>query len=143
MNLPDYGLDKIVWQPGWAKTPKTSRQAQIRDLASKPEWVVDGVSDILLDAADVIVFLDVSRRTSFARCIKRNWRFMFRGRPELPPNCPELLIIPYLAKLIWQFPMRVRPQILAKMQKRQSGSYIVRNDKELQVVLRDLGIERA
>jgi hypothetical protein len=43
--------------------------------------------------------------------MKRNWRFLFRSRPELPDNCPELLILPRLLELIWKFPSLVGARI--------------------------------
>ena len=64
-------------------------------------------------AADLVVFLDVPRRVSLVRCARRNAPYLFRSRPDLPERCPEVLIIPKLLKIIWQFPTHVRPQLLA------------------------------
>ncbi len=140
-GLPVIGLDRIIWQPGWKKTSKEVRMAQERAISAKGFWIVDGVSNIFQDAADVVIFLDVSRSKSFVRCMKRNWKFMFQSRPELPPNCPEFLILPYLLKLIWKFPNQVRPNILAKMQARDSGQFIVQNEHDLKVLVKYLGID--
>ena len=112
LDLPVFGLDAIVWQPGWRKTPDPIKHARIRDLVSDDAWVIDGVSSIALDAADTIIFLDVPRRTCYRRVAQRNVRFLFRSRPGLPEHCPEILIMHRLAKIIWQFPRTVRPAIL-------------------------------
>jgi dephospho-CoA kinase len=115
LDLPYHSLDRVVWQPGWKKTPKEERERQVQELTSQEQWVIDGVSFAAQDAADTVIFLDVPRRTCFWRVIKRNWRFAFRSRPELPPGCPEILIVPTLCRIIWNFPLTVRPGILERM----------------------------
>lgn len=110
--LPCYSLDGIVWQANWKKTPQAEKDQQIQNLVLKDSWVIDGVSSHVQSVADVVVFLDVPRRVSFWRVGKRNWRFLFRSRPGLPPECPEVLIIPTLIKIIWHFPKTIRTRIL-------------------------------
>ncbi|MES2440666.1 MAG: hypothetical protein V4584_16490 [Verrucomicrobiota bacterium] len=116
-GIPCYGLDQVVWRPGWTKAPLDERDRQMRELTEKDCWVIDGVSSAALAAADTVVFLDVPRRISFWRVTKRNWRYLFHSRPGLPPNCPEILIIPTLCRIIWNFPARIRPGILDQMEK--------------------------
>jgi hypothetical protein len=57
---------------------------------------------VVRESADLIVFLDYPRWVSFWRCAKRNWRYLFRSRPGLPENCPEIRIVPTLIRIIWQ-----------------------------------------
>jgi len=128
LNLPVFGLDKIVWQAGWVKAPKEIRA------------VIEGVSQSVRDAADIVIFLDVSRRTSFIRCAKRNWKFLFKSRPELPENCPEILIIPYLIKIIWKFKTNVRPKILADIAKQPSGKFIMNHADDLEHVYKYISV---
>ncbi len=137
-GLEWYGLDKIVWKENWQKAPADERDKQIAQLLARPHWVIDGVSDEILKAADEVVFLDVPRRISFYRVAKRNWRYLFTSRPDLPANCPEVLIIPKLVRIIWRFPRRVRPKILAEKQNKGAGFVHIRNNKELQVYLQSL-----
>ena len=112
VELPFHGLDCIVWQPGWKKRTPDERSALISKLIEQDSWVIDGVSLEVQSHADVIIFLDVSRRISFFRVMKRNWRYLFRSRPDLPERCPEILIAPTLCRIIWNFPDNIRPQIL-------------------------------
>jgi len=137
-GLDWYGLDTIVWKEGWQKAPADERDKQIAQLIAKPHWVIDGVSDEILKAADEVVFLDVPRRVSFYRVAKRNWRYLFTSRPDLPANCPEVLIIPKLVKIILRFPGRVRPKILAEKQNKDARFVHIRNNKELQAYLQSL-----
>ena len=112
----------IVWQPGWQKTPPDERERLEGELIEQPAWVIGGVSPRVRKAADVVIYLDVSRPTAYYRCAKRNWRYLFRSRPELPEHCPEILILPTLCKMIWRFPTRVAPQILADCRALEEGS---------------------
>lgn len=111
-------LDRIVWKECWQKTPEEEKRREISWLVSRDAWVIDGVSDEILQAADLVVFLDFPRRVCFYRALKRNSRYLFSSRPELSPNCPEILIIPKLIKIIWRFQQRIKPRILAEKTRR-------------------------
>jgi adenylate kinase family enzyme len=138
LDLPVFGLDEIVWQPGWRKSSDDWRTEKIAELVSRQAWVIEGVSITVMKAADFVIFLDVDRRTSFVRCARRNWRYLFRSRPGLPENCPEILIIPKLIKIIWNFPARVRPGILAALAERTDTSWSVRKPTDLEVAFQAL-----
>lgn len=114
LSIPYHTLDRVVWKKGWQKTPQEEKNRLIRELLDQETWVIDGVSLTVQAEADTVVFLDVPRRVSFWRVTKRNWRYLFHSRPELPPRCPEALIIPKLCKIIWRFPTKVRPAILSQ-----------------------------
>jgi adenylate kinase family enzyme len=140
LDLPMFGLDEIVWKPGWTKSAAQERGLKELALCSRPEWLIEGVSRNVREAADVIVFLDYPRRVSFWRCAKRNWRYLFKSRPGLPRNCPELLIIPALARMIWNFPSLIRPVLLAELEgwKGQKTIVHIRSDRERNAFLERL-----
>lgn len=133
--LPYWGLDAIVWGPGWVKSPTAIRDTRVREIAMTPSWVVDGVSTTLLDAADTVVFLDYSRPICYWRALKRNLPHLFNSRPGLPPRCPELLVLPTLAKLIWRFPRHVRPQILERQRSLAEDFVHIRSAADAQRLL--------
>ena len=112
MGIPFYSLDRVIWQTGWKKTPEDEKLGLLYELIAQEEWVIDGVSAVVQSAADVVIFLDVPRRICFLRAMKRSVRYLFRSRPEMPPGCPEILILPTLLRIIWNFPMRARVRIL-------------------------------
>ena len=122
--LPLYGLDQIVWQVGWGKTPKEEVQEKISAICLEPDWIIEGVSPLAREHADLIVFLDISPYWCLVRSFKRNLPYWFRSRPGLPPKCPEILIIPYLFKIIWQFNREVKPSILSASS--EHGAVLVR-----------------
>lgn len=121
LDIPFYSLDSIVWQSGWKKTPSEERTKMIESLVSSNTWIIDGVSVQVQERADMVIFIDLPRRVSFIHVCRRNWRYLFRSRPELPPNCPEILIIPKLFKIIWVFPSRTRLKILEIMSEKKSS----------------------
>ncbi len=119
-----FNLDTIVWKPGWVMTPPTERSIQIRNLLESNRWIIEGVSKDILKVADTIIFLDCSRRTSYWRVLKRNWKYLFKSRAELPENCPEILIIKKLIQIIWNFQSIVRPGILDYIEDNKDGKNI-------------------
>ena len=140
LDLPVYGLDQVVWQPGWRKTPADLRDELEGQWISQPAWVIEGVSAAVRQAADVIIFLDAPRRIAYWRCLKRNLPYAFRSRPGLPPQCPELRIAPRLAKLIWRFPRRIQPDIMQATQNSGGVFYHVRTSQDLAHALGKMGL---
>lgn len=140
MDIPVFGLDKIVWQSGWKKSSKESVRAKEAELIAKRIWIIEGVSYQVLDAADIVVFLDVPRRVSYLRSIKRTYKYLFKTRPELPENCPEILIIRRQIGIIWRFSKRVKPKILAKLDSKKTPAYIIRTKKDMDALRIDLGL---
>ena len=136
LNLPVSSLDGVVWKAGWQKAPTQERQQKIAKLLKQKNWIIEGVDWEVLRAADTIIFLDIPRYVCYWRVLKRNWRYLFRSRPELPPNCPEMLIIRKLISIIWNFPTKVRPMILEAFVKSKNKRIIhISNNYELQTVV--------
>lgn len=124
LQLPVSSLDQVVWLPGWRKPSLAQRQQKLHQLLSKPDWVIDGVSIEVQTAADLVIFLDLPRSVCLRRVLFRNWRYLFTSRPELPANCPEILIWPKLVKIIWNFPRLVRPRTLAAAATKKANQFI-------------------
>ncbi len=133
LNRPVHSLDSIVWQSGWVRRPREEKEKKISELTSQDSWIIDGVSFSVQEKADVVVFIDVPRYISFWRVFKRNWRYLFRSRPDLPLNCPEWRIIPMLCKIIWNFPKNVRPAILKRMNMKVNNQrcYHIRSNRDI------------
>jgi hypothetical protein len=93
------------------------------------------VSRQVREAADIVIFLDVDRRTCLMRCAGRNWPYLFRSRPGLPEDCPEILIVPRLVSIIRNFPRLVRPGILEELDRRPGASFHVRTTQDRNAVI--------
>jgi len=80
-------LDSIFHQPNWTPLPREEFRARVRDVVAADAWVVDGnygsnVQDLVWDAADTVVWLDLARRTILPRLVRRTFRRMW-NREEL------------------------------------------------------------
>jgi len=128
LETPVFSLDSIVWKQGWQQTDGNERADKERVLASSNKWIIEGVSAIIREEADLIIFLDYARLSCLTRAFKRNLKYLFKSRPELPKNCPEILIIPTLVKIIWNFDIVAKPHILNTMRLKQN--IIIKNDMQ-------------
>jgi adenylate kinase family enzyme len=132
LEIESFGLDKIFWQSGWKLTNSIEKSKEISTITNKNCWIIEGVSKEVLSVADTLIFLDLPRHMAYWRVLKRNWRYLFKSRPGLPENCPEILIIKRLIKIIWNFPYEVRPVILEYIIKNQKlKTFHIRSTKEL------------
>lgn len=142
LDLELHGLDDIVWQPGWQPTPREERNRRISELTSRPSWVIDGVSGLVRDAADTVIFLDVPRRVALRRCVRRNVPYLWRSRPGLPERCPEALVVPTVVKIIMRFEHDVRPVILSDAEANPGRRFIhVQTPSELDELLVSIGAQ--
>jgi len=129
LNVSVFGLDKVVWKENWVVTPKDERAFLEKELTSKHEWVIEGVSSVARQSADYIVFLDIPRSTCLKRGILRSFKQLFSTRQELPNNCLEFKIVHKLIKLIWQFNKLARPSIISDIKNKYSIT--ISNNNEL------------
>jgi adenylate kinase family enzyme len=137
LGLPVFHLDSVVWQPGWRKTPRVEQRELEARLVTGERWIIDGVSDQIRGAADLVVFLDQPRRICLYRSFKRNIPYLFRSRPELPERCPEILIAHRLIMIVLRFPGRLRARLLAEAD--TSNRYrVVRSAADRERLLREL-----
>jgi adenylate kinase family enzyme len=87
LGVPFVEMDALVHGPGWVETPTEELRAQVEPIVASDGWVIDGpyrgkLGDLVLDAADVIVWLDLPIRIWMPRLIRRTGR-RIRGREEL------------------------------------------------------------
>jgi adenylate kinase family enzyme len=87
LGVPFVEVDSLVHGPGWTETPDAELQTELERLVADDGWVLDGVyqhkvGDLVLDAADTIVWIDLPLRVWLPRLVRRTWRRM-RSREEL------------------------------------------------------------
>lgn len=130
-------LDKIVWKPGWILVNKEEKELELTKITKMQTWIVDGVSETIIEAADTIIFLDYPRYVCYWRTFRRNCKYIFKSRPELPERCPEILVIGKLIKIIWNFPKIVKPDILIHINKnlQKKNIFYITNDSELKATI--------
>jgi adenylate kinase family enzyme len=138
LQFPLIEMDRILFAPNWEQVLPELWQAQLTAQLQQKSWVLDGVSKLARQQADLIVFLDYPSRICAWRCAKRNWRYLWRSRPGLPENCPEWKIILPLAKIIKDFPNHTRIAILKDIQESQKHTVIIKNATDMNQFLSTL-----
>lgn len=150
--MPVIHLDRLYWKPGWVATPDPEWQAiQLRER-DREAWIADGIQEgksdagLWLDAADTIVFMDVSPLKSIVRVTRR--RFDSSDRPEMPADCkpaPFYRAFPRFLRFVWAYRRIVRPGVLADLARREQRQQvvIVRDDEDVQRFLARVKAQRA
>jgi adenylate kinase family enzyme len=87
LGVPFVEMDALVHGPGWVETPTEELRARVEQIVASDGWVIDGpyrgkLGDLVLEAADVVVWLDLPIRIWLPRLIRRTGR-RIRGREEL------------------------------------------------------------
>lgn len=96
LDAPFVELDALVWGRGWIETPDEELRAALEPIVSSEGWVIDGtyqgkVGDLVLRAADVVVWLDLPIHVWLPRLVRRTLR-RIRGREQLWNDNRESLL---------------------------------------------------
>jgi adenylate kinase family enzyme len=72
-------LDALVHGPNWVETPDEALREQLEPIVASAGWVIDGVYErklgsLVLDAAELVVWLDLPLRVWLPRLARRTWR---------------------------------------------------------------------
>jgi len=140
LEIPVYHLDYYYWKPGWQETPREEWNEFIRDLVQKDTWIIDGyygrTLDIRMEAADVVIFMDLSPWVTTYRVIKRRIQYHGRTRPDLNEGCPESIDWPFI-KYSWNFRRDKRPAVMEKLKKYSLGKkiIIIKHSKQAESIL--------
>ncbi len=101
--LPTH-MDAIMWQPGWKYIGNEETVQKIREIIKGPKWLLEGfihksVIKEVLDASDLILYLDYPRWLLFSRYLKRSWQHRKETRPEMP-GCPDRFSFEFLLRIL-------------------------------------------
>jgi adenylate kinase family enzyme len=142
-------LDRLFWRPGWVETPAPEwEEIQRQELSHEP-WVVDGLHQdtmgLWLEAADTIVFLDVSPLVATWRVSRR--RLSRDDRSTAPEGCEPAPAYRALIKFLlyqWEYRRKIRPEILRILERRRGHAEIavLRTPQEVDAFLGHVERER-
>ncbi len=115
LAVPFVELDALVHGPNWAETPNDALHAQVAPIVGSPGWVIDGtyrgkLGDLVLENAELVVWLDLPIRVWLPRLVRRTWRRV-RRREELWNGNRETIRNAVLARdglFYWAFKQHVR-----------------------------------
>ena len=87
LGVPYVELDALVHGPNWTETPDDELRRILEPILAGEGWVIDGgyrrkIGDLVLEQADVVVWIDLPLHVWFPRLIRRTVRRM-RGQEEL------------------------------------------------------------
>ena len=76
LDAPFHELDALHHGPGWTEATAEELRARVEPLLDGERWVVDGayrnkLGDVVLERADVVVWLDLPRRVWLPRLLRR------------------------------------------------------------------------
>ncbi|MFX1604893.1 MAG: AAA family ATPase [Promethearchaeota archaeon] len=140
LGVPAVHLDMHYWKPNWVETPKDEWPEKVKELIASETWVMDGNYTSTLkmraEAADALIFLDMTRRLSYFRIISRYLRNRGRTRSDVTEGCPEKIDLDFI-RWIWEYPRTRKPVILRFLEKLRARKsvYILRNQREIEEFL--------
>jgi adenylate kinase family enzyme len=87
LGVPFVELDALHHGPGWSETSAEDLRAKVLLVVERDDWVVDGsyrgkLGDLVLERADLVVWLDLPMRVWLPRLLRRTFGRIVR-REEL------------------------------------------------------------
>ena len=131
-SIPCHSLDSVVWQSGWKKTPLELKKKKIKELVDQDQWIIEGVSHQVFDAANQIIFLDLPLWRCLANIVKRFVKSPIGTRSQLPGGCPEWIGVWKAIKVAFLYQRVTRPQILSRIGSKGDGVITFRSHKALE-----------
>lgn len=118
LGVPVHHLDHLFWKAGWKESTREEFIAKQEAIFTSSAWIIDGnyggTMDLRLNAADTIIFLDLSMFTCLAGAVRRYVRYRKRVRPDMTAGNPDRLTFEYL-RFIFSYRWTRRPTILRRL----------------------------
>src|SRR5437764_9455634 len=107
-------LDRLFWECGWKAKTREKRIDILQKRVMEKQWIIEGtylhISELHLNAADTIIFLDTSPLCCLWRLIKRHREYRRRSRRDIPEGCTDKLTLFRMLKVL-TFPLHGRRTI--------------------------------
>jgi adenylate kinase family enzyme len=143
LNIEVIHLDRVHWRPGWVEPPDEQFEADVREVAARDRWVIDGnygrKQGFTLPRADTIVWLDFPMPLCLWRIITRVLTYSGMSRPDLPSGCPETPDWEF-TKWVWNFPRHERPKIIRQLARLRADQRVIvlKSPREVEAFTREL-----
>lgn len=142
LKLKRFHLDRIFWERGWKAKHRDTRIDILQKLVGEKQWIIEGYylksSKPRLEAADTIIFLDMS----FFLCLHRLWkrhRERHRySRHDIPNECTDKFT-PYSVLKVFSFLLRGRIQLMQNLEMHKKTKQVIhlRSPEEVKMFLND------
>ena len=114
LNIEIFHLDRLFWQRDWEGKSGDTRIDILQGLVGEKQWIIDGnyfsISELHLNAADTIIFLDTPPLVCLQRIIKRHHEYHGCSRCDIPEECIDRLTNTRMLKVL-AFPLRGRRRL--------------------------------
>jgi hypothetical protein len=104
-------MDRLIWAENWAWRSLEAIESELQAILQTDAWIVEGWIDSysrnILEAADIVIYLDYSGWLALWGGLKRGWKHRVTPRPELPAGCCDSLRLKALLAL-WRQDERPR-----------------------------------
>jgi hypothetical protein len=138
LDIPIVHIDQLYWQPGWVRTPIAEFEELQRRAIDEPPWIVDAQHDDIvsdwLEAADTVVYLDVSSLRCFWRASRRRLEpAPADGGPRGGPPSPVHRAFAKFVRGQWHYRTRFRRELLAELSTHRNGRrvFVLRRDSDV------------
>jgi adenylate kinase family enzyme len=136
LELPLIHLDREYFGPGWTMPSRTEWREQVKALAARPAWVMDGnyasTFDIRVPRATAIVWLDLPRWQCLTGVLWRVARNYGRPRADLGAAGPERFDWSFM-RWIWSYPQKMRPKTVRMLERLRPDQrvYVLRSRSDI------------
>jgi adenylate kinase family enzyme len=118
LEAPVTDLDLLFWGPAWSRVDLSVFRERTQRVLANEHWIIAGsyfsqVVDLVWAQADTVVWLDLPRRVSFSRVLRRTVRQVVR-REDVFPGCRQSLRAAWRDRLFhssWREPEKYRSVI--------------------------------
>ncbi|MET7520018.1 hypothetical protein ABZS88_43020 [Streptomyces sp. NPDC005480] len=118
LEVPVTDLDYLFWGPGWSRVGLGTFRERTQEVLANDRWIIAGsylrqVGGMVWVRAETVVWLDLPRRVSFSRVLKRTVRQYVR-REDVVPGCRQSLWAAWRDRLFhsaWREPANYRSVI--------------------------------
>ena len=139
LNLEIIHLDRLFWQRGWERKDRDTRIDILQGLVQEKQWIIEGTylssSELHLNTADTIIFLDIFPLVCLQRLIKRHFKYRRCSRRDIPMGCTDKLTLHRMLKVL-AFPVQGRRTLKQKLRNYKSKQIIrLRSRKKVEAFL--------
>ena len=136
LKMKVFHLDRYFWQRGWKRETRDTRMDILQDFVREKQWIIEGTylssSELHLNAADTIIFLDIPPLLCLWRLTKRHLAYRRRSRRDIPEGSTDKLTMSHILKVV-TFPLEDRRTIKQKLRNYKSKQIIwLRSRKEVE-----------
>ncbi|UOB08401.1 adenylate kinase [Streptomyces sp. HP-A2021] len=128
LGRPVTDLDLLFWGPAWSRVDLNVFRERTQEVLANESWIIAGsyfnqVADLVWARADTVVWLDLPRRVSFSRVLRRTVRQVVR-REDVLPGCRQSLRAAWRDRLFhsaWREPARFRSVVPEMLDRPEFG----------------------